>query len=503
MTLSMLLSYIAVFANVSYVTPIETAPLMGILVPFLVMLFPTLTFSFGSLTLPVFSVFLYCLVSSSALLAIAASYGTAAYIVVFGVWAFWNCTSLRWDKSEGSKVSIILIAVVFQTVLIWPTFVTVQDGFTVPDASLLPNTQAVLQEYLADTVAIATSLGVGTHQLTIQSGVLQGIVAQVTIPDPDTAAEASTYLPGGMWLVKGAWTYSGVNNPLASYQNMFVFTCWMIVFVGLAVLLPPVRTMRSAVWRGMIPAALKDTAEMLRLHVENVTKDGDEDDDDDARQDSRTKIAQLHGNCIYHMNSLFNGTLAKYTVFEPRLLTNPCTHPPEFTTMYLAQLSVLVARATAASVGIQLFTSREFCYDNLTSGVYSNAADKLDVCAKALATGNADFLDDTGKAKACDFLNDVKDIAGEGGDDGTSLKNEDAFEMNSRVEQITAISRKWLTAMSDSTDKDVGCCSKESLGSILQNLKPVSDERLGLTIHSISLCRFLSYLTTFSGMLSS
>ena len=51
-------------------------------------------------------------------------------------------------------------------------------------------------EYLADTVAIAASMGVGTHQLTIQSGVLQGIIAQVTIPDPNTTAEASTYLPG-------------------------------------------------------------------------------------------------------------------------------------------------------------------------------------------------------------------------------------------------------------------------------------------------------------------
>ena len=185
------------------------------------MLFPTLSFSFGSLILPTFSVFLYCFVSSTALLAIAASEsgGTVAYIACFGVWSFWNCTSLRWDKSEGSKVSIILIAVVFQTVLIWPTFVTVQDGFTVPDASLLPNTQLALQGYLADTVAIATSMGVGTHQLTIQSGVLQGIVAQVTIDDEN---EASTYLPGGMWLVKGMWTYSGVNNPLASYQNMLV-----------------------------------------------------------------------------------------------------------------------------------------------------------------------------------------------------------------------------------------------------------------------------------------
>ena len=88
MTLSMLLSYIFVFANVSFVTPIELAPLMGILVPFLVMLFPTLTFTFGSLVLPTFSVFLYCFISSTMLLAIASSAGTAAYVVAFGIWSF-------------------------------------------------------------------------------------------------------------------------------------------------------------------------------------------------------------------------------------------------------------------------------------------------------------------------------------------------------------------------------------------------------------------------------
>ena len=35
----------------------------------------------------------------------------------FAVWAFWQ-TFLRWDKTQGTKVSIILIVVVFQTVLI-------------------------------------------------------------------------------------------------------------------------------------------------------------------------------------------------------------------------------------------------------------------------------------------------------------------------------------------------------------------------------------------------
>ena len=285
-------------------------------------------------------------------------------------------------------MSIILIAAVFQTVLICeqtlmftyelnspcgvniisktssrisffnnshagPSFVTVQEGFTVPDAALLPDTQAALQEYLADTVALATSMGVGTHELTVESGALEGIVAQVTITEPNATGnyEASTYLPGGMWLVKGMWTQSGVTNPLATFQNWFVFTCWLLVFVSVAVLLPPARTMRSAVWRGMIPAALKDAAAMLREHVENVTKeDGCNEKDEDAN--NNMKIAQLQGKCIYHMNALFDGTLAKYTVFEPRMLTNPCTHPPECTVYYLVQLSILALHHVSSVIKV-------------------------------------------------------------------------------------------------------------------------------------------------------
>ena len=348
-----------------------------------------------------------------------------------------------------------------------PTFVTVQDGFTVPDADLPPNTQLALQGYLADTVAIAASMGVGTHDLNIESGVLQGIVARVTIPESDTL-EASTYIPGGIWIVNGMWTYSGVNNPLATFQNWFVFTCWMIVFLGVAVLLPPARTMRSAVWRGMIPAALTDAAGILRAHVENVMEEGNDDDDaQKSHAETKMKVAQLHGKCIYHMNALFDGTLAKYSVFEPRLLTNPCKHPPEFTAYYLANLSVLVARTSAASVGIQLFTSREFCYHNLSSGIYSNVADNLDVCAKALVTGNAGLLDDISYVNNSSLTS--VGVDGEGGGDQTSLKDEDPFEMHHRIEEIAAVSRKWLRAMSGagSDDVHVGFCSAVSLASMM------------------------------------
>ena len=352
---------------------------------------------------------------------------------------------------------------------------TVQDGFTVPDAALLPSTQLVLEGYLADTVEIATSMGVGTHKLIIETGVLDGIVATVTVASDATTGEleTSTYIPGGMWIVKGMWTFSGVENPFASYQNMFVFTSWMMLFLGVAILLPPIRTIRSAVWRGMIPAALKDTAGILRAHSEIVLKEGNDDDNNNNNNDDdKIKIAQLHGKCIYHMNALFNGTLAKYTVFEPRLLTNPVTHPPECTVYYLAQLSLLVARASAAAIGIQLFSSREFCYENLITGVYSKAADNLDICAKALATGNVAFLDDI---KYSDNIITSSSVdAGDAGEEVLQATCEDAFEMNNRVKEIAAVSRKWLMAMSDTRRKDgAGLFTKESLGAIMQNVTPV------------------------------
>ena len=37
--------------------------------------------------------------------------------------------------------------------------------------------------YLAETVEIAKSMGTGTHQIVIQSGVLEGIMAKVTVED--------------------------------------------------------------------------------------------------------------------------------------------------------------------------------------------------------------------------------------------------------------------------------------------------------------------------------
>jgi len=210
----------------------------------------------------------------------------------------------------------------------------------------------------------------------------------------------------------------------------------------------------------MIPSAMKDAAAILRLHVNQiearskvVVVDASDTHEDDAATaaaaEIKSNIGPLRGKCIYHMNALFDGTLAKYTFFEPRLLA---CKPAEYTGAYLVQLSQNVARFAAASVGIELFTELEFSYNKEE---YLLAAANLEICAKAVATGNLAALDDV-------------DLSAES-------RDYDTFTMRQRTEEIVAISRKWIAAMSPSSEGSGninGCCSQSSWQSMKNNLVP-------------------------------
>ena len=452
---------------------------MAILAVILVMLNPTLMFSFGAVILPTFSTMLYASVCSTMLLAIAVSGGSVAYIVMFGLWSFWMCW-LRWDKSVGSRVSITLILVVFMTLLGWPNFLVVQDGFVVPDDYFSDEMNEVLGSYLYDTIAIGESIGIGSHDLTVESGTLEGVSVVVTVNEDETT---SVYVEGGIWLVKGMWTFTGLSNPLAVIQNSLIMICWLMVILGLAVLCPPFRTMRSTVWQRLIPAALKEAANMIHLQVnllniqqikdasgiasiekgcleslnsfdnENNNNNNDNDDvketdeldDEDDIAETRTKIFQAKGKGLNHMNTLFNGNLARYTFFEPRLLN---CQPIECTASYLSKLSHLVGQMVGISIGFALFSNpTEFSPDKMQ--YYKVNASNLEVCATALATGDEKLLNEV--------------------DLDTKLDHHDVFTMSERVDQITKESCKWLKAMSGTSES-----SEEPLKSFMMNLKPVS-----------------------------
>lgn len=460
----MLLGYIVAFANIPQITPIETNILIGILVPFCTMLFPTLAFSFGSIILPFLSVFLFVFFSSSGLTAIAVVGGTGVYLVAFFIWCFW-VSFTRWDKVEGNKTSIILIALIFQTSLIWPTYDTVQNGFTVPNPYMTPSTEASLLEYTADAVQIASALGEGTHLVDIVTGVLAGQTASVTIFADGTS---ETFIEGGMWMIRGAWLFKGVQNPLAVYTNFIIFVCTLIVILSLTPLLPPFRTMRSAVWRGILPAALRDAATSIRLHsarlekekanAENEEREENEDEDESV---SEGKRMATRGRCVYHINALFDGTLAKYSVFEPRLLA---FKSPEWTVAYLVQLSAATSRCVRIAVGIDLFVNnddkKEFLQSNTNQYLKSAAA--LENCAAALQTGNISLLDAVDK----DAENEDEDVENNPND------TYDPFGLEKSTTDVLAFSRKWLEAMDSFDKRKIGSFSPGSIDAFKNNLSP-------------------------------
>ena len=96
--------------------------------------------------------------------------------------------------------------------------------------------------------------------------------------------------------------------------------------------------------------------------------------------------------CVYHINNLYGGTLAKYTVFEPRLLA---FKPSQCTAGILIQLSNAVSRCVRIAIGIELFeqmdNEADFIHKNTDQ--YLEVADTLETCAKAMLVGDPKMLD--------------------------------------------------------------------------------------------------------------
>ncbi len=438
---AMLLGYIVVFSDIM---PIDTHVVLGILVPFCSMLFPSLTFAYGSLVLPLFGLFIFVYVSSTLLLAVAVAGGKGAFLAMFGVWSFW-VAFLRWDKSEGFKTSVILISGIFQTpVLVWPNYLTVIDGFFLPNPNFSPAVRESLEKMIEPAVQSATTFGPGTHFVEIVSGGLKGQSAKVTINAEGTLEE--TFIEGGMWIVTGMWTSSGIQNPLASYQIWMVFSCWLILILGSIYFIPPVRTIRSALCAGIIPAALKESANSLRLfslRMESPLLVEDTEietrhkaDNEKERMESRSKLNTF-------INTLFEGNLAKLTVYEPRLLA---LKPPECTMEILVQLCVATSRCLRIATGIDVLTGKDDEYEFLHKNrlQYENFVAVLDQCAHAISSGDISIIDRGEKSS----------IEGEEiGDEASSfeLKHKcepyDPFELKIYVLNVVALTRMWLQAM--------------------------------------------------------
>lgn len=74
----------------------------------------------------------------------------------------------------------------------------------------------------------------------------------------------------GMDFVKSLWTEKGVTNPKALFTNTLVGMMWIIFAMIVVWILPPFRTIRSGIVKGLFPASLKAVSESIDLNADDL-----------------------------------------------------------------------------------------------------------------------------------------------------------------------------------------------------------------------------------------
>lgn len=409
-TFAMLICYSVSFVGAPVGLNANIQLLLPIIGPFVILLMPTLMFAYGGIILPMAVLFMMAYFFTTLLLMAAVSGGDAGFCGLMAVFLLWM-SFLRWEKATGPGTSILIISVLFVSILVFPNYKVVQNGFDVvvklgegPDdpvaSTLLPRNTIpeYLSNYFSQTIVDNLSGADAGEFLEIQSSTsdLSGLVVEHlgTIEDTNYA---TFHVPGGMWMVQAIWTATGVNNPLALFYNLFIFWGWLFFSLAIVYFIPPFRTLRFALSKGMIPSALNDASTLIELHSNQISKEkGDENGGD---EDTTKKKGQLKGSLVRHTNVLFGGNLAKLTAFEPRLSTVGSSLPV-CTWFRLKGVSDAALKCVLVAIGIE-----ELVHENdgpelieLTK-IHVEATKSLKSCALALQTGKTSFINEEGLEK--------------------------------------------------------------------------------------------------------
>jgi hypothetical protein len=146
-------------------------------------------------------------------------------------------------------------------------------------------------------------------------------------------------IPGGLWIVRGLWTWNGLDNPLAVMQNLLVIVSWTILCLIISPALPPWWTARHLVTHDMLPAARYIAIYSPSVAPINQAEDDEQEEDtagkeeldkeqaaeDEKPNEKDPSIVRVH--LIEHANTLHGGLLALVTAFELRLLDYRCGLP--------------------------------------------------------------------------------------------------------------------------------------------------------------------------------
>ena len=196
---------------------------------------------------------------------------------------------------------------------------------------------------------------------TSASDIFGGQTAYITVTDGGITID----MPGGLWIVKGMWNWSGLNNPLAVYRNFLIAFLWAIACVVVAILLPPLRTARTVVSQALVPTFFMQAADF-------------------GNEKSKTPL-------VHALTVIDGGSIAGMTLFEPRI----CKAPLEYLVPQLRELLMQTEQAVLGSLVLSVLKP------DLQSPVLIEALDVLKRCGKALIDNDNGDLKEL-KAKQSD-----------------------------------------------------------------------------------------------------
>ncbi len=405
-TLSMLVCYSVSFWQAPILNA-NTRLLTAIVGPFVALLMPTLMFAYGGIILPMATLFLLAYAMVTTLLVAAVGGGDGAFCGLLTVFIFW-VSFLRWEKATGPGTSILIIAVIFVSVLAFPNYRTVQNGFQVvvpiqegPDGidsvastylprNTIPKMLSMQFSELLSELYSQNAAEVGDALEIESEGSLRGLT--VTLEESGTIGDDSYAIfgvPGGLWLIRVMWSATGIENPLAAFYNLFVFWGWLFFSLAFIYFVPPFRTLRFALSKGMIPSALKDASTLIELHSSSLTDPSRSDED---KASATTQKRQILGGLVRHTNILFGGNLAKLTAFEARLSALGSSQPV-CTWLRLKGVSDAVLKCVLVAVGIEEMIQESDPQEliQLTT-IHVETTETLKSCGLALQTGKASFI---------------------------------------------------------------------------------------------------------------
>ena len=342
-------------ASIPGVLPSSTNFLIGVLVPTFSFALPPIYFSIG-LVFPWFlGVFTMAMINSTMLLA-AATVSDGLFVGIFSVYTFLIMGMYFGRVQETTTIANALNAIAGSlAVTLRPL---VQDGFSITlptngtqggffDLARIALEQACLERDLPED-CWTDSLPNSTFPVTIpddRSDMFGGRTVYLTPSDEGITVEAE----GGLWIVGGLWSWQGLDNPFAVFRNLLIMLCWCVACFIVAIIIPTMTSARSALSRMLVPAAL--------MKATVVDKEEEQ-------------------NLAMHLWNTLDGSLAKVTIYEPRLLRAP------FQALW-PQLQDLIVKTKYVMEGSFL----RVAYDQDPT-ILKESDDIVEDCAKALMQNN-------------------------------------------------------------------------------------------------------------------